>query len=248
MTTSSEQFSTTVDDGFQTGTEQTTSTDGTSTTAQREATHVKETALSEAQDVAQTAKEQTQAVVADVRQQAQTLLSESRDQLSGHAVTQRDRAVDTLRSLAGELEDMASSQSSESRLGAQLAREGGQRAHQVADFLADRDPSQLLDEVRELGRRRPGAFLVGATIAGVVVGRLSRGAMSAKKSSSASTNGTSMTSTPTLGETSTYGTSTYDDLSTGTSPGLSGAPIGTMGDLDPSAETSVHDSVQDGYR
>jgi len=241
MTTSSDQFSTTADDGFQNGTAGTSST-GTTTTAQSEATNVKDTALSEAQDVAKTAKEQTQAVVADVRDQAQTLLSESRDQLSDHALTQRDRAVDTLRSLAGELEDMAA-QSTESGLGAQLAREGGQRAHQVADFLADRDASQLLDDVRDLGRRRPGAFLLGATVAGVVVGRLSRGAMSAKKSGSGSAGTSTSPTTSTYDETSTYGS-----LSTGTSLGVDGAPIETMGGLAPSVETPVHDSIQDGYR
>ena len=48
------------------------------------------------------------------------------------------------------------------------------RVQQVADWLDRREPGQALDDVRNFARRHPGAFLTGAAIAGVVVGRLTR--------------------------------------------------------------------------
>ena len=242
MTTPSEPLSTSPDvDLYGAQSEDSGSGDGAKATARREASHVKDSAMSEAHDVAQTTKEQAQAVASDVREQAQTLLDESRSQLADQAGTQRDRAVESLRSLAGELDDMAS-QSAHSGLGAQLAREGGQRAHQVADFLDGREPGQLLDELRELGRRRPGAFLAGAAVAGVVVGRISRGAMGARKSDSAST----------ADVTPTAGTPIYDQVggrgSSGGSPSTTDtAPIAAVRDLASSSEVTRGRS-QGGYQ
>lgn len=155
-----------------------TQSDGVKDAAQAHAQNVASTTLSEATDVAQTAKEQVANVTSDVRAQTRQLADEARGQLTDHASSQRDRAVESLRSVANDFSSMADNTDG-SGLGVQLAREGGDITHKAADFLEQRDPSQLLDELRQLARRRPGAFLVGAALAGVVVGRLARGAKSA---------------------------------------------------------------------
>ena len=171
-----DDYSPAADDGSTTG-----GLSDAKNTAQEQAAKVKDTATGEAQAVAQTVKEQTQAVTSDVRAQARDLVDQSRGQLNEQASSQRDRAVTTLRSLADELSGMADSATS-SGLGQQLTREGGQLTHKAADFLEQREPSELLGEVRDLARSRPGAFLIGAALAGVVAGRLSRGAMSLRSS------------------------------------------------------------------
>jgi len=51
----------------------------------------------------------------------------------------------------------------------------------VADWLSEREPADLLEEARSLARRRPGAFLVGAALAGVIIGRLTRGVVDATR-------------------------------------------------------------------
>ena len=61
----------------------------------------------------------------------------------------------------------------------EVARQAADRADRLAEWLGQREPGDLLDEVRSFARRRPGAFLLGAAIAGVVVGRLTRGAVDA---------------------------------------------------------------------
>ncbi len=190
-----------------------TQSDGVKDAAQAQAQNVAGTARSEATDVAQTAKEQVQNVTSDVRDQTRQLADEARGQLTEHASSQRDRAVESLRAMGDDFSTMAE-KAEGSGLGVQLAREGGELTHKAADFLEQRDPTQLLDEVRDLARRRPGAFLVGAAVAGVVVGRLARGARSAQKSDSGSTDTTTYQQT----YPSTFG-QTYE------TPAEFGAPV-----------------------
>jgi vacuolar-type H+-ATPase subunit H len=152
-------------------------------TARDQARQVKDSAAGATSQVTQTATEQAQQVTQDVRRQAKQLADETKNQLSGQASSQRDQAVSSLRSLGDELSDMSDG-SPQSGLGTQLAREGSDLTRKVADFLEQREPAQLLEEVRQLARRRPGAFLIGAALAGVAVGRLTRGAVSANSSTS----------------------------------------------------------------
>lgn len=61
-------------------------------------------------------------------------------------------------------------------LASDLARQASGRARTLGDHLESREPSELLDDVRRFARQRPDTFLLGALAAGVVVGRLARGA------------------------------------------------------------------------
>lgn len=165
----------------------------TKETAKQEAANVKDKTTEAVSQVSDTAKDQVQQVTADVREQTRQLATETKTQLSDQAMTQRDRAVDLLRSFGGELQKMSSqtgdssefeklsSQSEgDSGMARQLVTEASDWTNRAADFLEQRDPSQLMDELRGVARRRPGAFLAGAAVAGVVVGRLTRGAMAAR--------------------------------------------------------------------
>jgi hypothetical protein len=68
------------------------------------------------------------------------------------------------------------SQSSEqSGIAGDLVREVASRTRKVASWLDSREPGDLLDEVRGFARRKPGVFLAGAAVAGVLAGRLTRG-------------------------------------------------------------------------
>jgi len=154
-----------------------------SDTARDQAQQVTGSAAEATAQVAQTSKEQAQQVTDDVRSQAKQLAGETKTQLADQASSQRDRAVSGLRSLGDELSGMSKS-SDQSGMGTKLAREGSDLTHKAADFLEQRDPTQLLDEVRSLARRKPGAFLLGAAVAGVVVGRLTRGAAGARSDAS----------------------------------------------------------------
>jgi len=148
--------------------------DDTKTVAKQEATNVAQSASGAVQQVAGTAKDQAAGVASDAREHARNLVGEASDQVSAQAVGQRDRAVSGLRALGEELQTMAQS-SEQSGLGSKLAQQAGDTTHQVAGFLEEREPRQLLDELGSLARRRPGAFLFGAAFAGLLAGRLTRG-------------------------------------------------------------------------
>jgi hypothetical protein len=125
---------------------------------------VASTAASEAKDVAHEARTQ-------LRQLFEQLTGEATDQASG----QTQRAVQGLRSLGSELSGMAESQQGESGMAADLARQGASRLDAAASWLENRQPGEILDEVRSFARRRPGAFIAGAAILGLVGGRMTRG-------------------------------------------------------------------------
>ena len=151
-----------------------------SDTAKQEASHLKDTTSTAASQVAGTAKEQVGQVAGTAKEQAGQLVSQTRDQLTEQAMSQRDTAIGRIRELSDEMHTMA--ECGTSGLGSQLVRQGAETTAQIADFLEQRDPSQLVDELRNVARRRPGAFLLGAALAGVAAGRMTRGAISARSS------------------------------------------------------------------
>lgn len=124
-------------------------------------------------NVAQTAKEQGREVVGEASRQARNLYGEARSQLAGQAGDQQRRAAGGLRSLADEMRSMAD-QGGQSGPVSELARQAADRVHGVAGWLENREPGDLVAEVRNYARRSPGTFLLGAAVLGVVAGRLTR--------------------------------------------------------------------------
>lgn len=129
-------------------------------------------------DVAQTASEKAKDVADEAKRQARDLVGEARQQVGSQVGNQHQNLVTNLRSLADELSRMAAA-SDQQGLASDLVGQAGDRARGAADWLGGRQPGDLLDEVRSFARRRPGTFLVGALVAGVAVGRLTRGAVAA---------------------------------------------------------------------
>jgi len=126
--------------------------------------------------------EQAREVAGETAHQARNLMNEGRDQVRGQARAGQQKAADGLMAIADELRGMAD-KSDQSGMATELARQGAQRAQDLAGWLQNRQPGELLDELRSWARRRPGAFLLGAAAAGMVAGRLTGGAMAARKDS-----------------------------------------------------------------
>ena len=70
-----------------------------------------------------------------------------------------------------------------SGLASDAAREVANRVRSFGQQLDGREPTELLDDLRSFARRRPGMFLAGSVIAGVVVGRFLRGSREATQTS-----------------------------------------------------------------
>ena len=144
--------------------------------AKEEARGVAQDAADKGRQTAETAKQQAGEVASEVKSQAQMLLEQTRDQVTEQGNAQKQQAASTLRSFADELQGMISGQGVQQEgLATDLARQASERVRTAADMLENREPSELLDEVRRFARRRPGAFLLGAAAVGFLGGRLTRG-------------------------------------------------------------------------
>jgi len=142
--------------------------------AREQAVNVAGTAQDQLKDVTHEAAEQAKAVVADAKRQTRRLVDESRQQLTTQAQEQTTRLAGGVRDVGQQLQGMARGTAAPQGIVADLATQAADMATQLADTLEQRRPEELLDELRGLARRRPGAFLLGAMGAGLLVGRLIR--------------------------------------------------------------------------
>jgi hypothetical protein len=152
------------------------------TSASDRAQQVAGTAATEGQHVAGTAKDEAAKVASEAKGQAKNLFSEATTQVDQQSRMQKDRLAETLRSFSDDLDAMAGDHSG---LAADLTQQVAERARGLSTQLGSKDPQDLLQDVRGFARRKPGLFLLGSLAAGVVAGRLLRGAQGAQSPTSA---------------------------------------------------------------
>ncbi|WP_369252027.1 hypothetical protein [Geodermatophilus amargosae] len=177
----------------------TTTTSGSPSTAdvaKDEARNVGETAKQAGSQVATTAADQAKNVVAETKHQAQSLLDQGRTQVRQQAVSQQQKAGQSLSSLADQLRGMVEGNAPAPGPARDLLQQGASKVEEFATLLQNREPADLLDEVRSFARRKPGAFLLGAALAGIVAGRLTSGVKAAHSADSSSGGRSQLTSTP----------------------------------------------------
>lgn len=194
--------------------------------AKEQATAVKDTALEQGQQVAGVAKEQVTRVASEAGSQIKDLLTEGLSEVRSQAGSQQKRLADGVKSLAGELSAMASKSDQSGPL-TDYAQQASRKGEELARWLENAEPSDVLDYVRSFARRRPAAFLGISALAGAAVGRLTRGFVAnAKSESQASlTSGTSTYAS----DTSAYatGTTPYASGTSTYATGTSGYDVGT---------------------
>jgi hypothetical protein len=191
------------------------------------------TAADETKHVAGVAQGEAQHVAAEAKSQVQDLVGQATSQVEEQSRTQLGRLAETLRTYGDDLQQMAA-QSSGPASG--LAREAAERVQGLSSHLEGREPRDLLDDVRSYARRKPGVFLGSALVAGIVAGRLTRGAKAANDGTAGSTVRPVGTTYPTPSTYRTDATTTGAPLDTGLDTGLDGdyiaPPAGTGRPLD----------------
>jgi hypothetical protein len=208
---------------------------GQSTTdvAKDEARNVGQTAAQAGSQVASTAADQARNVVQETQYQAQDLLQQGRTQLRQQAGTQQQKAAEGLSSLAQQLRGMADGSGDGAPGPARdLVQQASGKLEEFGGWLQNHEPADLLDEIRAYARRKPGTFLLGAALAGVVAGRLTTGVKAAHTGSGIVGCGSSGAGTARPQTTSAnyvdptpayagYGETGFDEQSTGygTTPG-----------------------------
>ena len=149
--------------------------------AKDEASSVKDTAVGAGKNVAATAKDEAANVAAETKQQAKSLLGSVSSEVQTQAGTQQQKIAESVHALSTELSGMASG-SSESGPLTDLAQQAADKAREIAGWLESREPRDVLREVESFARRRPVMFLALCGLAGVVAGRITRGAVAANTS------------------------------------------------------------------
>lgn len=141
--------------------------------AKQVADQTKQAAGQAAAEVKDTAKEQAQRVGSEAKAQARNVASDVKDRVGEQARTQNDKLVGSIRQTVDQLDEMRGDRA-DSPAATVVSRvaDGGR---QLADYLDRNGPEGVLREVQDFARRRPGAFLATALVAGFVVGRVGKG-------------------------------------------------------------------------
>lgn len=114
----------------------------------------------------------------EARQQVQTAVQgragQAKEQAQQEAERQAQRTAGTVRQWADDLARMAERAPDDSPTRGLVVRaaDGG---HRAADYLEERGPRGVTDDVQGFANRRPAVFLGGAALAGFAVGRLAKG-------------------------------------------------------------------------
>lgn len=153
-------------------------------TAEQEASRVAGNAADAAADLVAGAKDEAADLAAETKQQAKSLLRTAGDEITAQTGTQQQRAAAGLRSLVDELGAMVSGSDQSGPL-TDLAQQAADKGRELAQWLEDREPRDVLREVQSFARRRPVAFLAICGLAGVIAGRITRGAVAAQSDDAA---------------------------------------------------------------
>lgn len=156
--------------------------------AKDEAASVAQDARLEGQQVAETAKQEARQVAGNAQAQARQLMDQAKTELGEQAGTQQQRLAGNIRNLAGELQTMVRSNDENGPMN-DLAQQAASKADEVASWLENRQPGEVMDDVRRFAARRPGMFLALAAGVGIVAGRLTRGLTADDDSSQSASRG-----------------------------------------------------------
>jgi hypothetical protein len=208
-----------------------TGSPSTTDVAKDQAKNVGQTAAQAGSQVASTATDQAKEVVQETQRQAKDLLDQGRSQLKDQALSQQQKAGQSLSALAQELRSLADGTSDGAPGPARdLLQQASSSVENFASMLQNREPAELLDDVRSFARRKPGMFLLGAAVAGVLAGRLTSGVKASHSSTgTTSQNGGYRPQTNYVDPAPTYADTTYaeptyaDTTATSTYTGTGGA-------------------------
>ena len=158
--------------------EQTTATPtddrGTAQVAREQSQQVTARARDATSNVASTAGDRAREIGGEARSQVRTVAREASRQLRDRADQETSRAGSTLAQAGNQLQALAEGRVDEAGVFSDYAQQAAQAVNRWADSVQDRGLDGLVDDLRSVARRRPGAFLLGALTAGVIAGRFGR--------------------------------------------------------------------------
>lgn len=147
----------------------------TTQAAQDEADQVAGKAQDAAREVAGTAQQEARQVAGEATEHIKSLGASAQDELFSQASTQQQRLAEQSRTVTDDIHRLARGEQPESDLVTKFVNMAAQRAEDFTTQLENKEPKDLLNDVRRFAARRPGTFLAIAAGVGLVAGRLTRG-------------------------------------------------------------------------
>lgn len=129
-------------------------------------------------ETAHDAKERARDVAHEAKDRTRGLMDRTRNELGTQMESQQRHLAGGLRALGDELHQMADG-TQDPGYATDLVQRAGEASGRAAQWFEDRQPRDVLHEVEDFARRRPGMFVLAAAGAGLLVGRFLRGAKDA---------------------------------------------------------------------
>jgi hypothetical protein len=153
----------------------------TTDVVREEGEELRHEAAREAQAVAATAGEQTSLVVKEATGHARDLAEDAKHQLHRQAASQTEQLGGVLGQLGDRVHALADGRPDDAGPVGQYADRIADQVDDLAGRIEHLGFDGMIDEVQRFARRRPGAFLAGAALAGFAVSRLGRGVQAAQQ-------------------------------------------------------------------
>lgn len=129
-------------------------------------------------ETAHEAKERARDVVHEATDRTRGLVDRTRTELRSQAASQQRHLATGLRALGDELGQMADG-AQDPGFATDLVQHAADATGRAAQWFEGREPVDVLHQVEDFARRRPGLFVALAAGAGLLVGRFVRGAKDA---------------------------------------------------------------------
>lgn len=177
----SEVASTAQDEGRRVASRAAEEASDVASTAAEEGQQLVALASEQATELGSTVREQTARVRGEVVDQGKSLVEEARSQAQAQAHAQSRRLADSLSRLGDEVRALAEGRPDEAGTvrpyvtnAADAVYDAADRLYGLASDIDTRGFTGVLEDLQTFARRRPGAFLLGAAVAGFGVGRAVR--------------------------------------------------------------------------
>jgi hypothetical protein len=118
-------------------------------------------------------KEMAQAAVQTVKQEAQSFAANAQEKAFEQVEQHKQTATQTMGAFATAIrkagDELAQSDQS---LAGKLVKQAADGLEGLSRSVSDKRPEELLDAVRDFGRRNPAAFIAGTVLLGLAIGRM----------------------------------------------------------------------------
>jgi uncharacterized phage infection (PIP) family protein YhgE len=165
-------------DGFE------SSGSGSTTTKERvaeAASTTMSTATDATKNVVGEATGQTKAVAGEAKAQAQQLISDARSEFQTQADDRARQAVDQLRGMSTSITALLNGRPEEAAQMTGYLQQAQNKIEGIASRIEAGGPQGVIDDLSSFARRRPGAFLFAAGVAGFAIGRVARAGAAAAR-------------------------------------------------------------------